>query len=333
MVGAVRPSARVVLLSEVNSKFGSPFFSDLIGHPNIEVVGLVTQPEGQLCAYYVGEPDPVDLSEQAARAEVPVLRPANVNDERVLAALRRLDPDYLIIANFQQILRQPILELPRQATINFHPSPLPRYAGLAPFFWMALNAEREGGVSAIITTPGIDEGPILASRRVKLTGRETAGEIRDGHFIESRRLLHHVIPRLVARDMHATPQNLAHRTYFSRPTDEDVGVRWSWSTERIMRVIRACSPEPGALAVTECGVIRVHQARPWRSAIPATAPGRMAMDSGEGLVISCGDGWLQLVRISWPSETAREDAVQAAPSTPSWAPLRELAHAHRGARG
>jgi methionyl-tRNA formyltransferase len=330
MVGEVRPSVSAVLLSEVNSKFGAPILGDLIGHPNVEVVGLVTQPEGQLCTYYLGEPDPVDLSEQAVRAEVTVLRPSNVNDDQVLAALRRLDPDYLIIANFQQILRQPILQLPRQAVVNFHPSPLPRYAGLAPFFWMALNGERAGGVSAIITTTGIDDGPILASRSIPLTGRETAGEIRDSHFIESRRLLHDVLPRLVARDLDATPQDLGRRTYFSRPSDADVRVEWRWSTERIMRVVRACSPEPGALGATDCGIIRVHEARPWRSAVPAAAPGRMAIGSSGGLFISCRDGWLQLVRISWPSATALQPAGDGRLESPAWASLGELVEARRG---
>lgn len=316
----MRPAARVVLLSEVNSKFGAPFLSDLIGHPAIEVVGLVTQPVGQLCTYYVGEPDPVDLSEQAAQAGLAVLRPADVNDEEVLGALRRLDPDYLVIANFQQILRQPLLDLPREAAINFHPSPLPRYAGLAPFFWMALHGEREGGVSAIITTTGIDEGPILASRRIPLTGRETAGEIRDGHFIESRRLLHDVIPRLVARDLETTPQDPAGRTYFSRPADGDMRLDWSWPVERIMRVVRACGPAPGALATTECGLVRVHEARPWPSGIRATTPGRLAIQPSEGLVISCGDGWLQLVRLSWPAEPTREQVSDRPLVVPAWAP-------------
>lgn len=127
----------------------------------------------------------VDLAAQADAASVPLLRPQSVNSSDTVVALKELDPDYLLIANFQQILCEPVLVVPRRAVVNFHPGPLPRYAGLAPFFWMARNGERDAGVTALITMPGIDDGPILAQRPVALTGTEAVGEIRDRLFAES----------------------------------------------------------------------------------------------------------------------------------------------------
>ncbi len=105
---------RVVLFSEINSKFGMPFFEDLAIHPDIDVVAVVTSPEGRLCDYYVGEPDPADIADRARWLGVPVLRPKRVNDRAVVAALRAAAPDYLVIANYQQIFRESCSTYPRR---------------------------------------------------------------------------------------------------------------------------------------------------------------------------------------------------------------------------
>lgn len=290
---------RVALFTEVNSKYGLPFFEDLLIHRDIDLVAVVTSPEGKVCDYYVDEPDPVDIAERADWLGVPVLRPGRVNDPDVIATLRAAAPDYLIIANYQQIFRDELLEVPARATVNFHPSPLPRYAGLAPFFWMALAGERDSGVTALLTVRGVDAGPVLAQRPVRLSGTETSGQVRDALFSESRKLLHEMIPRLVAGDLRARPQDETKRTYFSKPRPEDLSIDWSWPVERVLRVIRACNPKPGA-AVSADGMVRILAARPHpaRAGAPAE-PGTIIADPDYGLVIVCSDGWLQVTSLSW----------------------------------
>ncbi|WNM29983.1 methionyl-tRNA formyltransferase [Streptomyces sp. Li-HN-5-11] len=324
--------ARVVLLSETNSKFGAPFLSDLLAHPDVDVAGVVTRAPGTLCDYYVGERDPVDLAEQAARAGLPVLRHRSVNSPESVAGLRELAPDYLLIANFQQILKEPVLAVPRREVINFHPSPLPRYAGLAPFFWMARNGEREAGVTALITTPGIDDGPILAQRPVGLDGTESAGEIRDRLFSESRRLLHEVIPRLAAGDLTATPQDTRERSYFGNPGPRDTTIDWTWTAQQVLRVVRACQPQPGALTGLDGGRLRIHQAR----ALPASPvpgpraePGTVRTDPEHGLVIACADAWVQVLSLSWhPEDSPACAPVGAAPRAGLSDGLKHLLAAH-----
>lgn len=304
---------RIVLLSEVNSKFGGPFLNDLLLHPDVTLAGLVTSPSGQVCDYYVGEPDPVDLAEDARRAGVPVLRAPKVNDPAVVDQIAGLEADYLLIANYQQILRDTLLGVPKRGVVNFHPSPLPRYAGLAPFFWMAYQGERVSGVSAVVTTAGIDDGPVLGSRQVLLSGEETAGEIRDMLFAESRRLLHQMVPRLAQGNLTGVPQDLARRSYFSRPGPEHVTVDWSWPAERVLRVVRACSPQPGALVPTDGGGIRIHAAGLAPDGALATAPpGEVVCDAALGLAIRCADRWIQICSLSWvPAEVQHQVRHQA----------------------
>src|SRR5262245_6952228 len=84
---------------------------------------------------------PLTLRRRRVDVVFPVLQPERVN--KAATSLAVFDADYFIIANYQQILARQVFDLPRRFTINFHPSLLPAYAGLWPFFWMAQNHERE----------------------------------------------------------------------------------------------------------------------------------------------------------------------------------------------
>lgn len=288
---------RLVLFSEVNSKFGFPILRQLLTHPEISVAGLVTSPSNKVCSYYVGEEDQVDLEQEAKKYDIPVFRPRKVNDPALHVQLKALQSDYFLIGNYQQIFKPPLLEVPKHATINFHPSPLPRYAGWAPFFWMAKYAERYGGVSAIIVNPQIDEGPLLAQRSIQLTGTETALEIRDCHFQESFALLQDVIPCIIRHELSSVPQDLSLRTYFGKPGEHEYWLDFNSATETLLRTIRACYRLPGAYAQTVDGEkITILSAE--RVEISGHAdPGTVRVETSRVLVAT-RDGWLRIKTVS-----------------------------------
>ncbi|MDT7953712.1 MAG: formyltransferase family protein [Acetobacteraceae bacterium] len=289
------PPVRVVLFTEVNSKFGAPFLEILTTDPRCTVAALVTSPPGKLCDYYVGEPNQVDVEALARGRDLQVHRPGSVNDPDFITELRGVQADYHVIANFQQIFKPVLLAVPGTATVNFHPAPLPRYAGLAPFFWMAKHGEQQGGTSALLVEPTIDTGPLLAQRQIALTGTETAGEIRDRHFAASVDLLRELLPRLAARELAARAQDLTRRSYYGNPGPDDRRVDWKDDTETIQRTIRACLPQPGADAILRGDPIRIFSAVASRDAGSAE-PGTVRPGLHGQPTVATGDGWLTLER-------------------------------------
>ena len=291
---------RVVLLSEVNSKFGAPILARLLANPQVTVAAVVTSPAGKLCDYYLDEPEPVDLAAMGAEAGVPVMRPPKVNRDTLIAQLAAQRPDYFIIGNYQQILGERLLDVPEIGTVNFHPSPLPRYAGLAPFFWMAKNNERQGGVSAVWTTAGIDAGPLVAQRLLPMAGTETAAEIRKLHFEASWDLFDEVLPTLIDRSYRLTPQDVSQRTYYGHPEDPDRQVELTAPSSQVLGTIRACAPSPGAEVHTRAGLtVRVLDAEPIDRApvIPSPRPGEL-YQADRDLVGRTADGWLRITGVS-----------------------------------
>ncbi|MGI5469306.1 methionyl-tRNA formyltransferase [Streptomyces sp. CA-132043] len=304
---------RIVLFSEINSKLGAPFLTVLAGHPQVELVGLVTSPPGRLCSYFTGDADPVDLERQGREAGVPVLRPRRVSSPEAVAALRKMRADYFIVANFQQIFTPELLGLPAEMVVNFHPSPLPRYAGLAPFYWMVRNGERFGAVSAIEMAEGIDTGPVIMQREVPLAGTETALALRTAQEQANVRMLRDLIPELVDRSFIRVPQNPALRTYFSAPQEKDHLIDFREPAAVVQRVVRAGYRHPGAFTLgpdgTRVTILGVAPAGGVHLPPPA-APGTVRRDE-HGVFVATADEWLRITSVE-------RDGVEVSPFQAAW---------------
>lgn len=303
-------SIHLVLFSEVNSKFGHPFLLTLLEHPSISVIGLITSPVGKLCPYYIDEEGAVDLETEARSRHIPVLRPGKVNAPEVISWLKSLQADYFIIANYQQILNAELLSLPKVATINFHPSPLPRYAGWAPFFWMAKHGEKRGGVSSLLVTPEIDAGPLIAQKRIALSGEETALAIRQSHFAASVDLLREVIPLLLHQSFRPVAQNRQERTYYGKPGEEDYWIDCAAERETILRTVRAGYRFPGAYALTDHGdkliILSMEAVDPPEDVPPTVSCG--SLYTKHDTLVAARDGWLRIRTIEYNGREVPLDA-------------------------
>ncbi|MBV7696549.1 methionyl-tRNA formyltransferase [Streptomyces sp. TRM70350] len=303
---------RVALFSEINSKFGAPFLRALDSNPSVSLVGLVTTKPGAVCSYFLGEGYQVDLVAEARSRRIPVLRPTDVNSDESVQAIRELAADYFIVMNYQQILHEELIGVPAVAPINFHTSLLPKYAGLAPHFWMAKYGERDTGVTAHLISPRIDAGPVIAQRAITMTGDETALGIRRIHERACLRLLHELIPQLCTREIDATDQDLRWRRYFGRPQERDYWINFTHSRCQVLRTIRAGYRHPGAYALTRDGrAVTVLSADELGVVVdPAAVPGRVVMTSGE-MCVRARDGWLRILTVDMDGQ---ERPPQGVPS-------------------
>ncbi|WP_219728357.1 methionyl-tRNA formyltransferase [Streptomyces cahuitamycinicus] len=291
---------RVVLFSEINSKLGAPFLDMLHGHPLVDLAAVVTSPVGRLCGYFTSDADQVDLEQQAKALGVPVLRPTNVNDPEFVSGIGQLAPDYLVVGNFQRILKEELLATPKVTCVNFHPSPLPRYAGLAPFYWMVRNGETDGAVTAIEMAAGLDTGAILAQHETPLTGRETALELRTIQERANVLMLLDLIPQLASRSFRRIPQDPSERTYFTRPSQDDYRLDFAHSAHKVACHIRAGYRHPGAFAETPSGQrVTILSADDTAPAGELPAPAGTVRRLDHGLFVACRDKWLRLLTVEF----------------------------------
>ena len=104
---------------------------------------------------------------------IPLFDCDNVNHDDTLRFIKSFDPELLVSAYFNQILKPKAIRIPRVGVLNVHPGWLPAYRGAMVYFWVLKNGEEQGGVTVHWIDEGIDTGPILARRTFRLTAGMT----------------------------------------------------------------------------------------------------------------------------------------------------------------
>jgi folate-dependent phosphoribosylglycinamide formyltransferase PurN len=98
----------------------------------------------------------------ARLARLPFLRTHDAMSDEALAFLRAAEPDF-VVTLFHQIVRRPLLGIPRLGVVNIHPGLLPGFKGIQPYFWELAEGHGQGGVTLhLIEDETIDTGRILA---------------------------------------------------------------------------------------------------------------------------------------------------------------------------
>ncbi len=105
-----------------------------------------------------------------------VARVPNVNGEDCAALLRDAAPDVLILGG-SRILKDPILQIPRTATLNAHPGLLPAYRGVDTIPWALHNGDPLG-VTVHAVDAGVDTGGIVAQRNLPIDGARSVDALR-----------------------------------------------------------------------------------------------------------------------------------------------------------
>lgn len=88
---------------------------------------------------------------------------ANINDPACAETLSEWQPDLWVSVRFGQILKAPVLSIPKHGVLNLHSGILPDYRGVMATFWAMLRDETHIGTSLHwIPDDTIDTGDILS---------------------------------------------------------------------------------------------------------------------------------------------------------------------------
>ena len=106
----------------------------------------------------------------------PMLNSNNVNSDASVAWMKALEPDFLMSFHFNQKMLESVIEIPRRAALNFHPSYLPAWRGVDPVLFALQKSGATLGGSIHRVTAVIDAGDVLL--REKLGCEHVAGLIK-----------------------------------------------------------------------------------------------------------------------------------------------------------
>src|SRR3990170_2686158 len=98
--------------------------------------------------------------------------------------------------------------------LNYHDSPLPKYAGVNSTTWAIINNEKQHGVTLHKIEHGVDEGDIAAKSMVSIEEDETTISLNLKCSEHLLALFKEVITKINAGTLKFSKQNLANRTYY-----------------------------------------------------------------------------------------------------------------------
>lgn len=154
----------------------------------------------------------------------------------------RLNADLVIVGTWGEKLKKPIINLPKIATINVHPSLLPKYRGPNPYLEVIKHQEKETGVSFHLMDENLDTGPILLQKRVKIEPSDTGKELRYKLATAAREGVSELIKTLDEEIILPVAQDEKYASYYSHISEDEVMLDFSKPAQEVCAQIRALHP-------------------------------------------------------------------------------------------
>ena len=275
------------------SAFAVPTLEGLLASRH-DVAAVVTQPDRPQ-----GRGRRIDASpvKQVATVQrLPILQPRRARDPHLLAELKSLAPQVVVVAAYGQLLRPALLSLPPLGCVNVHASLLPKYRGAAPISWALIRGERMTGVTIMLIDETLDTGPVLLQSEIAIEPSDDAGTLQARLAMCGAETLLHALDGLESGALRPVPQEHALATYAPKLRKEDGTINWSHSAEDLSHLIRGVTPWPGAVTTHRGKPLRI-----WRAAsMPMSdsgRPGRVASIDTLGIRVETGDGALMLLEV------------------------------------
>lgn len=271
--------------------FGVPALNSLADIAT--VVGVITQPDRPSGRGRKIQPPAIKTA--ALELGVPVAQPERIKSDDAHDILRNWRPDVTVVAAYGQILPESILDIPRSGSVNIHASLLPRWRGAAPVQAAILHGDEITGVTLMQMDPGLDTGPIIASREIKIPPDATGGRLTDQLALLGARLLGEALPGYVRGEITPYPQDDSLATYAPMLKKSDGLLDFHKPADFLERQVRAYDPWPGTHIYLSGTRVAVHSAVAVAeaSSIDAGQVGRISERDGYP-VVTCSPGALLL---------------------------------------
>ncbi|WP_125264591.1 methionyl-tRNA formyltransferase [Streptomyces alboflavus] len=237
-----------------------PALDALIASGRHEVAAVVTRPDAPAGRGRRLVASPV--AERAEEAGIEVLKPAKPRDEAFQARLREIAPDCCPVVAYGALLPKSALDIPAHGWVNLHFSLLPAWRGAAPVQHAIMAGDEITGASTFLIEEGLDSGPVYGTVTEEIRSTDTSGDLLTRLAFAGSGLLAATMDGIEDGALTAVPQPADGVSLAPKITVEDAHIDWSAPALRVDRVVRGCTPAPGAWTVFRGERLKLIQATP-----------------------------------------------------------------------
>lgn len=277
-------------------EFAVPSLKKLIEKHDVKAI--FTQPDkpkgrGKKMAYS-------EVKEEGLKHEIPIYQPIKLKDDRELIEhLKELNPDFIIVVAFGQILTKEVLDIPKYGCINLHASLLPMYRGAAPLNWSIINGEKKSGNTTMLMDVGLDTGDMILKDEVEISEDMTAGELHDVLMERGADLLLKSIEGIVNNEIIPEKQN--GETFYAKMLDKELArIDWDRNANEIHNLVRGLNPWPIAYTDYKGERMKIFKTKPLNEK-SKNKPGTIIDVSKEGIKVACKENILLIEKVQFPN--------------------------------
>ncbi|MFJ2719820.1 methionyl-tRNA formyltransferase [Streptomyces sp. NPDC087437] len=255
-----------------------PALDALLASGRHEVAAVVTRPDAPAGRGRRLVASPV--AERAEEAGIEVLKPVKPRDPEFLERLKEIAPDCCPVVAYGALLPRAALDIPARGWVNLHFSLLPAWRGAAPAQHALMAGDEITGASTFLIEEGLDSGPVYGTVTERIRPTDTSGDLLTRLALAGAGLLAATMDGIEDGTLAAVPQPAEGVTLAPKITVEDARVDWTAPALRVDRVVRGCTPAPGAWTTFRGERLKLIQAAPAPQRTDL-APGALAVGKND----------------------------------------------------
>jgi methionyl-tRNA formyltransferase len=271
-----------------------------------EVVAVITRPDAPAGRGRTLTASPVRRLAEEHGLEV--LTPRHPREEDFQQRLRELDVDACPTVAYGALLPPSALQVPRVGWVNLHFSLLPAWRGAAPVQHALLAGDEVTGATTFLIEQGLDTGPFFGMLTEQVRPRDTSGDLLGRLAAAGAGLLVATLDGIEDGLVSAVPQPAEGVSSAPKLSVDDARVDWSAPALRVDRLVRACTPAPGAWTTLRGRRVKLGPVTPARAQLPpgvldgdlvgtATQAVRLSTVRPEGKPEMAAADWLRGLRL------------------------------------
>ena len=277
---------RIALIGQAG--FGQAVLEALATHDENEIIGVFAPPSQG------SREDPI--VEAAKALSLPLYQFVRLRNLDAIEQFTALESDLCVMAYVTEIVPMDIINSPAKGTIQYHPSLLPRHRGPSSINWPIVLGESETGLSIFWPDEGLDTGPLLLQKTVKIELDDTLGGVYFQNLlpmgvdamVEAVSLVRNgEAPKIV--------QNEANASYEGWFNAKEAVIDWSKPGREIYNLMRGSDPQPGANSTLDGQTVSFYDTS--FAAGESAQMGGSIVAVGERIEIAVRDGTITVGRL------------------------------------
>jgi len=268
-------------------EFATTILQGLIDSDLFDIDLVITQPDKPVGRKQELQPSPVKILAQKYNLKID--QPKTLKNYE----LGIMNYDLGVCAQYGLIIPEKILSTPKHGTLNVHTSILPKYRGASPIQTALINGETETGVTIIKMDAGMDTGPIILQKTVKIEPNDTYPILDEKLAKIGIFTLLEAIPDYVSGKLIPQSQDSAKATACKLLDREDGKIDWSKSAQEIFNQYRGLTPWPGVWTTLNDKRVKLLDIKPVDLKLES---GYWNEESGK-LFIGCKNGAIEILEL------------------------------------